>query len=313
MDPLAIIIDIEGFVTRAQALELGLDDAFLTSAVRRRVLHRIRRGYYTLHASWTELDDVGRHLLRTRCVLHSLGPTAAASHVSGALLHGLTVWSADLTRVHVTRLDAGASRIEPDLVHHRGKVEDADVTQVDGLRVLAADRCALETGSILTPEGALVVLDSFLHLGLGDPDDLFARFTTMEHWPGTLRLHVPIRMADGRAASAGESRGRWLMRRAGLPAPLLQYEVRDHDGALVGISDWAWPEARLLGEFDGQVKYGRLLLPGQEPGDAVFAEKLREDRLRELTGFSVVRLVWSDLDRPLLTARRIRQMLDRPA
>lgn len=50
----------------------------------------------------------------------------------------------------------------------------------------------------------------------------------------------------------------------------------------------------MAGEFDGQVKYGRLLRPGQSPGDAVFAEKVREDRLRG-EGLTVVRWTWDEL------------------
>ena len=53
----------------------------------------------------------------------------------------------------------------------------------------------------------------------------------------------------------------------------------------------------MLGEFDGRVKYGRLLRPGQEPGDAVFEEKRREDAIRD-EGWGVVRWVWSDLQVP---------------
>ncbi|MCW2782541.1 MAG: hypothetical protein JWR35_2990 [Marmoricola sp.] len=82
---------------------------------------------------------------------------------------------------------------------------------------------------------------------------------------------------------------------------------------LVGVTDMAWPERKLLGEFDGKIKYGRLLKPGQEPGDVVFAEKRREDRLREITGWQMVRLVWSDLEDAAYTASRIRRMLFRAA
>jgi hypothetical protein len=312
MDVLAMLIDSQGFFTRAQALDLGLEGSFLTSGVRRRELVRIRRGYYTIAPVWGSLTDEGRHLVRLRCVLHSMGPDVVASHVSGALLHGMSIWGVDLTRVHVTRLDGGAGRIEPDVVHHLGHVRGHDLREVDGLRVLAPDRCALETGTMASAESALVVLDSCLHLALSTPEDLFRRFTSMERWPGKQRLHIPVRMADGLAASVGESRGRWMLRRAGIPAPVLQYAVVC-DGVVVGTTDWAWPEAGLLGEFDGRVKYGRLLLPGQQPGEVVFAEKLREDRLREITGFRMVRLTWSDLDRPQVTAERVRRLLRRGA
>jgi hypothetical protein len=69
----------------------------------------------------------------------------------------------------------------------------------------------------------------------------------------------------------------------------------------------------LLFEFDGRVKYGRLLAPGQDPGDVVFAEKLREDRMRRATGFAVERCTWADLAAPRATARRIRQRMTSPA
>jgi hypothetical protein len=42
------------------------------------------------------------------------------------------------------------------------------------------------------------------------------------------------------------------------------------------------------------VKYGRALRPGQTAGDVVFAEKRREDALRDL-GFQVVRWTWDEL------------------
>ena len=73
------------------------------------------------------------------------------------------------------------------------------------------------------------------------------------------------------------------------------------------------PTHGLLGEFDGASKYGRLLTPGQDPGEVVFAEKHREDVLREVTGYGMVRLIWSDYDRPRVTVARIERLLRRTA
>ena len=69
-------------------------------------------------------------------------------------------------------------------------------------------------------------------------------------------------------------------------------------------------QAVVTGEFDGRVKYGRLLKPGQSPGDAVFAEKQREDALRDL-GFQVVRWTWDDLESPAQVVDRIRRAIAR--
>jgi hypothetical protein len=45
----------------------------------------------------------------------------------------------------------------------------------------------------------------------------------------------------------------------------------------------------------------------------VFREKRREDELRRLTGFSMVRLTWADLYRGAETAARIRALMRRAA
>lgn len=55
---------------------------------------------------------------------------------------------------------------------------------------------------------------------------------------------------------------------------------------------------------DGKVKYGRYLRPGQTPGDAVFAEKRREDALRDY-GLEVVRWVWDEKQLPLRRPREL--------
>lgn len=62
-------------------------------------------------------------------------------------------------------------------------------------------------------------------------------------------------------------------------------------------------------EFDGRIKYGKLLAPGQSINDVVFAEKRREDLIREATDGRVIRVVWEDYDHPHGTARRIMDKL----
>src|SRR5699024_6891566 len=121
-----------------------------------------------------------------------------------------------------------------------------------------------------------------------------------------------LRLADGRAESPGESRTRFLCYRFHLPAPDLQYRVRNEAGVLVARTDFVWLEYAHVGEFDGMVKYGRLLKDGESPSEVVTAEKLREDRVRaECLGMS--RVVWSDLSPRYAprTAERIRHDLDR--
>jgi hypothetical protein len=229
--------------------------------------------------------------------------------VSALVDRRVEVWGMDLSRVHVTRLDRGAGRVEGDVVHHVGRTLGDDVVEIDGRRVMVADRALIEAASRASSESALVCFESGLHRRLTTHDGLRARFEQMQHWPHTQHLHVPVRMASDRSQSVGESRGNWLFWTFGIPRPQQQFEVYDADGVLRGTCDWGWPEHKTLGEFDGELKYGRLLEPGQQPGDVVFAEKQREDLLREITGFVMVRFVWADYSRPRLTAQRIERAL----
>ena len=308
MDPLYAICLELGFFTRAHARGSGLDERAIDAEVRAGRWTRIRRGYYVFPQIWMSASAEERHLIRCRAVLDSLGDAVALSHVSGCVAAGIEVWGVPLDKVHVTRLDGGAGRIDRDVVHHEGMVLDHEVGEIDGLRVLSPTRCVLETGSLTSPESALVALNSALHRQLTTIGEVGTQFDLMSHWPHTRHLHVPVRMATDKSESVGESRGLWLFWTQHIPAPELQYEVWDR-GRLVGRTDWAWPRRRGLGEFDGKSKYGRLLKEGQEPADAVFEEKKREDMLREATQAWMIRLIWSDLDRPDPTAARLRRLL----
>ena len=51
------------------------------------------------------------------------GPIAF-SHTTSLILQGVDVWDADLSRVHVTRLDEGAARRQRDVVFDEKQRED---------------------------------------------------------------------------------------------------------------------------------------------------------------------------------------------
>ncbi|GAA3829572.1 type IV toxin-antitoxin system AbiEi family antitoxin domain-containing protein [Nocardioides panacisoli] len=311
MDPLRVLTAECGFFTCREAKEAGYGDRDIARMVRQRTWVRFRRGCYAFADEWTNLDDVGRHRVRSSAVLRSHGDRVALSHVSGVIRHGIDTWGVPLERVHVTRLDGGPGRIERDVIHHEGFAPQDDVRTVGGERVLTAARCVVEAASRARNEVALCLFDSGLRAEAFSVDDLHHSFQLMEHWPFVQHLHVPIRMADGRSGSVGESRGRWWFRSVGMPAPQLQFKVHDADGVLLGISDWWWESQGVLGEFDGRIKYGRLLKPGQEPGDVVFEEKRREDRLREQTGAKMLRLVWDDYQSPREIRARFERLVGR--
>lgn len=313
MNPLRVIADTHGVFLRSDARDVGYDDKAIAAAVRARLWVRVRRGAYTFRDIWESNDPVGRHRILGRAVMRSLGDDVALSHTSAALEHECATWDLDLSRVHVTRLDGGAGRTEKDVVHHEGHCLAGDIVEKDGLLMTSPVRSVIETTTLTSVESGLVTVDSALHREMFDAEQLTRRFRAMERWPHTQKVHVVVGLADGRSESVGESRSRYLCWSHGLPAPEPQFHVYDEHGTLIGITDFAWPDHRLLGEFDGKVKYSRLLKPDEEPEDAVFREKRREDRLREITRWTMVRLTWGDLYRPAETAARIRRELTRAA
>lgn len=237
MDPLRILAEANGFFTRAEAHAAGYDDNAIRRAVRNRLWTRVRQGAYTFSDLWRPSDPVARHLTMAHAVARRLGDRVALSHITAALEHGLLVWDADLSRVHVTRLDGGAGREEAGVVHHEALSLDEDLTRKGDHLVTKPDRAAVESASILSSEASVVVLDSGLHRKFFDTSAMLARFEIMQHWPGALHLEFAVRFADGRAESVGESRTRYLCYAHRLPAPELQFEVYDERRKLAGIAE----------------------------------------------------------------------------
>ena len=126
-----------------------------------------------------------------------------------------------------------------------------DVMEIRGLPVTTPLRTAWDLGRVRWPERALAALDAMLWLGLFSHDELLAGIERFrgQRWVTTLRAYAPL--ADGRAASPGESvlRLRWLD--SGLPRPTPQFEVWV-DGVLIAILDLAHPGLGYAAEYDGE-------------------------------------------------------------
>jgi very-short-patch-repair endonuclease len=290
-----------GWFSRSDALAAGYSASEIRLRVRQGRWLRLYRDVYVEPSSWPADEDPWErarrlHVLTTRAVIAGMGPDAVVSHQSAAVLHGLPTWGLDLTRVHITRA-ANRTRSDNTVVVHRSPRDADHVTEVDGIPVTTPDRAIAETVCVSSYEVGVVLGDAALHQQLLTSDQLIATADTHKHWLGSPAARAAARFADGLSESVGESRLRVLMANEGLPTPRLQVVIRDEQGRFVGRVDFLLP-GRLIVEFDGALKYGG--------GDAVLAEKWREDRLREL-GYRVVRTNWADLDHPRATADRIRR------
>ncbi len=291
----------DGVLLRAQALDLGYSDDEIGRRRAAGTWRAIRRGAYVEAAVWDALDDIARHRCLVRAVLLQLDAPVVASHQSAAVVLSLPVWGVDLSTVHVTRRERHSPRREGGVAHHVGELPEADVITVGGLAVTAPARTAVDLARTVPFEQAVVTADA----ALARPDvtrgDLMDIHDDMRSWRGSRAAGRAIAFADGRSESVGESRHRVQIRRIGLPAPELQVTLgpEGHGDRL----DFYFETYATAGEFDGRRKYERDLRPGEAPADALWREKRREDRLREL-GLEIVRPVWADLYRDEAIAAR---------
>ena len=263
-------------------------------------LVQLRRGAYTWMTGEVEASD--RHRRLVLATVPMMSPDVVVSHASAAVLHELPVWSEAMASVQVTRALTGGGRRRGPVHLHASSLAPEEVVRLSGVSVTSMARTVVDLSRSLPFDQAVAAGDAALRAGLTGADlaqalDLSARR------PGMAGARRTVAFLNRRSESPGESLSRVVLAQAGLPEPELQYEVFGDDGRLVGRVDFGWPAYRTLGEFDGKVKYGKLLTAGQSAADVVYAEKRREDALRDL-GWQVVRWSWADLhDVPALLAR----------
>ncbi|WP_210507332.1 type IV toxin-antitoxin system AbiEi family antitoxin domain-containing protein [Naasia sp. SYSU D00057] len=281
-----------GITFTSDVVRIGADDRALRSAAARGELIRVHRGAFVPAEVWDGMDRNERYRCRVRAVgLVSRG-RPVLSHESAAALWGIpTIRASEL--VHVLTSPTAGTRTENGVRRHGLAVDDEDVLEDGGFRFTSLRRTLLDLlrdGSF--PAGT-VALDWALRPARSEPKpsldrQAFASYVAHQALGrGAARVARVLAFADPRAESPGESVSRAMIHELGFPSPDLQSVIRDERG-FVGRVDFHWPEHRLIGEFDGEGKYGP---DGATARRMVIDEKWREDRLRR-TGRGMVRWGW---------------------
>jgi hypothetical protein len=293
----------------SQLRRLGADERRVRHAVARGELVRVHRGAYLPAGEWTSLDEREQYRLRVLAAgLSSRGGPVLSHHSAAAMLGVPTIGHPSL--IHVLTTLSSGSRTENGFRRHATTIDDEDVIEHDGVRLTSLRRTLIDLARETPFASSVAALDwSLRPPRRGEPPrmliaDLQAYFDTVSGPYRRRRVHRALEFATPLAETPGESLSRVVIHELGFPAPRLQYEVHDARG-LAGITDFAWPEYGLLGEFDGLVKYTRALArPGENVEDIVVREKIREDRLRA-TERGMVRWLWRDALRPELLERKL--------
>jgi len=243
---------------------------------------------------WTELqDDTWLILAGWRRVLP---PPAIFSGITAAWLHGLDFEPAN--PVEIVLPPSSGIRTQAGLNVRRRAIPPEQVVSLRGLRVtslpltlasLCAQRSAIE---------ALIAIDMALHLGLTNTPALreYAERAKGQH--GASRMRSLLSLA-AHAESPMETRLRWLLIEAGLPAPEVQVELGDSFVRFAGRVDLYYREARLGLEYDGVNHRERLV------------EDDRRQNLLLNAGFRLLRFTASDIyTRPEVVVRQVRDALE---
>lgn len=307
-----LVCDRHGILLRRDAVRRGLDDNWLARAVAQGLLVKLRHGAYADSGVWDSATRAQRHDLISRAVMQRYDDRVALSHTSLIIRRGGPDWGLDLTSVHVTNLFARGDRTKAGITHHRGVCRVGDITRLDDHWAVVTARAAMETAILAERDPAVCVIDWVLNRGLASYDECAALVDPlMRAWPGSVDLGHVLSLCDSKRESVGETRTALLMGDHGFSEVQPQWEVFRPNGSLAGRVDFTLHRERVMVEFDGKIKYGRLLKPGQTIQDVIMAERSRERLLEELTGYSMFRLVWADLENPRATSERLRQFAAR--
>lgn len=285
------------FVRAADMRSLGMRSD-LARELRAGSLVPVCRGVYR-RAECVKGDDDDRYLALLRATQLAARGSLAFAQLSAARIWELPIIDRWPDTVHVTDERQGGGRSTAGIVRHSWGVPEAPVER-DGLRVTPLVQTVVDVARCAPFEVAVAMTDSALR-GLRSPAGVWLRaplpregLTEMaarsRGLRGCARARQVVAFADPGAESAGESLSRVTIRKLGLPAPVLQHELLDRHGR-IRVDFW-WPQANLVGEFDGHGKYLRnQLTRGRAVADIVLAEKRREDRIRAL-GPRVTRWDW---------------------
>jgi hypothetical protein len=212
----------------------------------------------TLVALWPRvLVDGPRQLellTRAAAALLTVGPDAVLCGLTAARLHGCK--AANTSPIHVLMRYERRMQARAELRIHRGWFSDDDVTEIEGLSVLALDKTIADLLCSRDRREALACADQAVALHPESQRAMFIaavglRLDQRRDRRGTRQALDLLRLIDGRAESPPESWLRLLVVEAGFPPPAVQYSIVDRDGALVYRLDLAWPEFRIALEYDG--------------------------------------------------------------
>jgi len=269
----------EGFVTRRQ----------LQDGPYRRVLHGV----------YADPSLPRDHLLRCRAAALLMPSAAAIGGWSAAAVLGAPGPSFG-DRVTVVLPPDVRWKGPQGIRAHRAPIAPSDViSSEDYGRHTSVLRTSWDTAALERTTTAVGVLDAMLHAGTLELADLRRLADSGSGRWGSRKVRAVVGLVDGRSESPPESWVRVACIRAGLPVPVPQFAVVE-GGVVLGRVDLAWPEQRVIVEYEGAYHFDGL---------QIHKDDARIGRL-VAAGWHVIRVAAHDLRDLESLVRRIAEALD---
>jgi very-short-patch-repair endonuclease len=265
-------------ITRRQLLVLGASSDAIDRALRRRRLHRVHQGVYSLVPAESRPQFAAEQAAVLAC-----GPTAVLSRLSAARVHGLRL-PAPTAAVHVTVTDSDRSR--PGIhIHTTSGLHPREHHRVQGLPVTSVARTLIDLAPLYSARQLAPLVDQALRLT--SRTKLIVVLDRHPRRPGTPRLRRlldPARPSEDTRSKA-EARLLAAIRRAGLPMPEANVPIGGY------VADLLWREQRVIVEYDSEHYHS---------GPGVFhSDRARHNDLSAGAGYEVLHVTEEHLTREL--------------
>ena len=290
--------DQHGVVRRSQAIGAGLSPSAVHRRTESGLLIRCHPG--VVRVAGAPVTWRGQLL----AAVLSAGDAAVASHRSAGELWGLD--GIDSGMLELTVPLGYAPRRRGVVVHRAVAFGSVDRTVIDAIPVTRIDATLVALAGALTRSRIEGVVDSALVQGLTRADRALATLHRLgprgRRNARTLAEVLERRLEGARPReSRFERRLDALLRRAGLPEPVTQFDVRVH-GRTVARPDLAYPDRRIAIEADSYRWHG---------GRSAWERDLARRTKLAAEGWLVLHFSWRDVvERPSDVVQMVRATLE---
>jgi hypothetical protein len=231
--------------TTAEARTAGLTSSALKGGEWRHVFRDV----------WVHVSVEDTKATRVEAAKLVLGSDGFICGLTAAWIFGVDVQDRRGLLVWVGRQTGDWRRARPGCLVREITIGAADLDRIDGCWVTNPVRTAFDCARWLSLTEAVVVADAFAHAGLVTRDELADYTRTHRRLRGVTQADAVVSLMEPLSESPMESRLRMLLITAGFEAPVAQYVVRNGQGDFVARADLAYPDRRIIVEYDGALHW----------------------------------------------------------